>query len=194
MGSKDIKWTGVYVFEWPLREFHGTLSFNDTLGKNTVGAYWYYPSSISDPLYNLTGYLSNPVKIIYDRIKVIDGGISSSSVTVNQPVTVWFKAVYEYDNEPFNDSKGDLLVNGEEMKWSTANQRWEKEFTSSQAKKLTFEVSGVHDHKYNLNAINTASKTISVEWTSAGIPGYPLLGIAAGFLLAAMFLIYFRKH
>ena len=96
---------------------------------------------------------------IRDRVKIVEGGSSSQSTTVNQQVTVWYKAVYKYDSKQFDGSNGSnssLIVNGEPMNWSIVNQRWEKQFTSSDAKIASYKVSGIKDLRYNLVSFSDA--------------------------------------
>jgi len=126
--------------------------------------------------------------IIYDRVRIVDGGVSADSVSVQQPVTVWVKAIYEYDREEYSGEKGSIKINDVTMSWSSANQRWEKEFTSSDPKTVIFEVTSFQDSKYGLTIFHDAVNISSVEWSQAGISGYPPTAVFIG-LIAAIFLI-----
>jgi hypothetical protein len=132
--------------------------------------------------------------IIYDRVKIIDSGVSSNSTSVNKPIIVWFKAGYEYDGGVFDGSCGTLRVNDALMSWSSSNQRWEKEVTSSDSKTVTFKVSEIKDTKYGLTKFLDASKAITVEWKQAGIPSYPVESIVFGFVLWLMMSILFLNR
>jgi hypothetical protein len=120
---------------------------------------------------------------VTSSIKIVDCGTSSSSVDLNKPVVVWYKAVYEHDGEEFNGYKGNLIVNDVTMIWSSTKQRWEMEFTSSEPKTVTFKVTGVQDNVYGLTAFNDAQSQPSVEWKQPGIPSYPFESILLGILL-----------
>jgi hypothetical protein len=133
--------------------------------------------------------------VIYDRVKIIDSGVSNNSASVNQPITVWLKAVYEYDGEQFDDSKGTLKVNDSPMSWSSSDQRWEKEFISSVPKTVTFKVTKLKDTKYGLTTVIDSSKTITVDWKQSGIPGFPFESLVYGVLLGLVILsVSIRKQ
>lgn len=155
--------------------------------KQVVGAYGYKVTSINDPKYGLSKFTSNEIKVIYD--KVTEGGATSNSVTPGQSVTVWFKVVYEYNIEQFNNSpECSLSVNGELATWSASNQRWEIQVTSSEANVKSFRVTGIQDMKYQLTSFTDAANPVSVEWKQAGIPSYPLGSLILAMLLAAALL------
>jgi hypothetical protein len=97
--------------------------------------------------------VQNP-SIIWDRIKIGDGGISKGSVMLGEKVTVWFKALYEYDNDTFDGANGVLYLNGFPMLWSTTNNQWQYDYTATTFGTKTFIISGVSDSSYNLTAIN----------------------------------------
>jgi N-acetylneuraminic acid mutarotase len=97
--------------------------------------------------------VQNP-SIIWDRIKIVDGGISKGLVMLGEKVTVWFKALYEYDNDTFDGANGVLYLNGFPMLWSTANNRWEYDYTATTSGTKMFIISGVSDSSYDLTVIN----------------------------------------
>lgn len=159
----SIVWTGFY--EYDSTAFTGTVTLNDTgLTKATVGRYGFTTQSIADSLYGLTSFTSNEVYCIWDRVKVVEGGVSNALTNINQNETVWFRAVYEYDNVTFDNTKGTLYVNGTAMAWSSSNNRWEKSFSFDTEGLRTFKVSGVSDTQYDLTSINDEAGAQSITW------------------------------
>ena len=168
--------------------FEGEINLNSpTLTR--VGKYTYNVSGVSDPIYGITQYQSNDVTCILDRMKIIDGGVSNSESKVKESETVWFKAVYEYDDEVFDGSKGTLEINGESGQWSETNQRWELMYTPDEPTSMTFEVTGIIDETYGLTSLNDIAGKQTIEWKSAGIPGFPIGAILLGILLSAYVLM-----
>jgi hypothetical protein len=162
VGKQGVTYMAQYAFDG--KPLLGQVSLNSSLTGQRVGKVVYNVSKIVDKKYGFTRFDSNVVSTIYDRIKVISGGTSNQIATVNKPVTVWFKAQYEYDNSTFDGSSGTLYVNGLPMKWSDPGQRWERFFNSSQLEKLTFNVTRVDDTRFGLSTINVQSSPISSEW------------------------------
>jgi len=114
--NATINWVGVY--EYDASSFNGSITLNSTQTlSETIGKRGYTVLSISDPTYGLTHYTSNTIFCIWDRIKIIEGGVTW--------YTVWFKAVTEYDGEPIDVTKGTLFANGQSMAWSNNRNRWE---------------------------------------------------------------------
>ena len=115
---------------------------------------------------SFTTLAENP-SIIWDRIKVYDGGLSAHRSEVGKEQTVWFKVQYEYDSETFDSSKGVLYLNGSAMTWSTTNNRWEYSYTLKVAGTRTFQISGVADWQYDLNAVDDAVGPKSITWAES---------------------------
>jgi hypothetical protein len=107
--------------------------------------------------------IPNPT-IIWDQIKITNGGITKESAMLGETITIWFQARYEYDNKAFDDTNGVLYVNGAKMTWSSTNNRWEYQYTLATPGIKTFTVSGVLDSSYGLSTINdtTGSQNIDV--------------------------------
>jgi len=105
--------------------------------------------------------------IVWDRIKIIDGGLSKGSLTLGEKATIWFKALYEYDNDVFDGANGVPYLNGLAMTWSTTNNRWEYNYTATTVGTKAFTISGFFDSSYNLTLINDiiGAQTIHV-WSS----------------------------
>jgi hypothetical protein len=114
----------------------------------------------------VTTYLqtTQPPSIIWDRIKITDGGITKDSAMLGETVTFWFKAIYEYNQEIFSGTRGILYMNSSEMLWSALNNRWEYNYKVAALGSEAFAVSGVKDNSYNLTAINdtVGPQTLSV--------------------------------
>jgi hypothetical protein len=146
---------------------------------------------------SIQNYLNYEIKIdqlscVWDRVKIIEVGATQKTVKANEPSTIWYKAVYEYDNEVFDGSKGSLYVNDQSLIWSSTNQRWEKEFTFTQPSSTSFKVTGMQENKYGLTTLNDVTSPITVEWTQAGIPSYPVEAIISGLILFLVYALHTR--
>ena len=191
VGAKaNVTWTAFYEYDKipcqgkvNLQILNSWTSTPTPAGKTTYSVW-----SIEDTKYGLTVFTPSQVDCVYDRVKITNSSVTLKSVEVKQPVTVWYKAVYEYDGEAFDGSKGNLSVNNETLAWSSANQRWEKQFVSNDPQTLSLKITGVKDNQYGLTAFIDSTNPISVQWVQQEIPGYPLLSIACG-----IFLIFFLK-
>jgi len=98
--------------------------------------------------------------IVWDQIKIIEGGTTKESLTLGETATLWFKAIYEYDNTVFTNANGILYLNGSAMTWSATNTRWEYIYTATAMGTVTFTISGVYDESHDLTMIND---TIGVQ-------------------------------
>jgi hypothetical protein len=131
---------------------------------------WYWRVRARDNAGNL-GSFSTVNKIIVDRIKITDGGVSNSRLDVGAHVTVWFKAVYESDNLIFDSSKGTLYIDGKAAQWSSLNSRWELSESQTTVQKKSYTVTGVSDI-YGLTNINDVVGPQEVIWDRIKIIGY----------------------
>lgn len=102
--------------------------------------------------------------VIWDQIKIVDGSVTKDSVLLGETTTLWFKALYAYDNEVFSGTRGTLYINGSGMLWSAPNNRWEYSYVATTLGSSIFFVSGVNDTEYNLTALDdtVGPETISV--------------------------------
>ena len=170
IGGDSIEWTGRYLDgDETLR---GLAFLNDTFPKEDVGRYDYRVIGILDSRDRLCKSVSNDFEVILDRVVIVEGGVSRSSTSVGEAETVWFKAVYEYDSEVFDGSKGVLYVNGEPMEWSFERGRWEREYASDAPQRVSFRITGVEDEKYGLTTIKNAVALPTVEWKSHWATGF----------------------
>jgi hypothetical protein len=92
--------------------------------------------------------------IVWDQIKIIEGDTTKESLTLGETATIWFKAIYEYDNAVFTSANGILYLNGSAMTWSATNTRWEYTCTATAIGTATFTISGVYDESHGLTTIN----------------------------------------
>jgi hypothetical protein len=114
--------------------------------------------------------VQNP-SIIWDQIQITNGGTIKKSSILGETATIWFQALYEYDNDIFDNTNGDLYVNGSKMSWSTTNNRWEYYYTPTAPGSKTFIISKVYDSSYGLTAINdtAGAQTINVLFSPFSI-------------------------
>jgi hypothetical protein len=89
--------------------FLTTYSLNDALVKTSVCKCNYRVSRMVDELYGLTAFDSNEVPVIFDKVIVVEGGISGEFADVGKPVITWFKAVYSYDGKTSDDAEGAVV-------------------------------------------------------------------------------------
>lgn len=180
----------VAVYESNNQPFVGKIELN-IIESNNVGQYKVTVKAINDTVNGITAYTFNDCTYILDRIKITEKGASSNSVESNKAVVMWVKAVYEYDNRPFDGSGGTLQINNQSLTWAPANNRWEKEFTSTTPTKTSFKVTGIQDAKYGVSTFIDNTANVAVEWTQPGIPGYSPEIIVLGIILS---LIITRKR
>lgn len=115
----------------------------------------------------------NP-SIIWDNVKIIEGGATHTSTNITQIETVWFKAQYEFDGEEFGGSKGTLYVNNSAMIWSSDNNRWESNYTFFTPAAMTFQISYIIDSLYNLTVINDTIGPQLITWHHFQINNYTI--------------------
>jgi len=188
----EVTISGVYEFDG--KQFKGSTTLSQQ-SSDLVGSYTYKVESMSDSLYGLTAFSSNNATCVLDRVKITESGVSSNGVETKQPITVWYKAVYEYDSQPFTGSSGNLQANGESLTWSEANQRWEKVYTSETPKIMPVSVTGVSDDKYGLTVFH-AGEPINLEWRQPvlEVHSYPLLSIVLGLLTSIIIFYRFKTE
>jgi len=181
------------TYDYDSAPFDGDILLNSP-SLTGVDMVTYSVEGVSDSLYGVTQYQRNNATCILDRVKILDGGVTNGESKVKESETVWFKAVYEYDNEVFDGSKGTLDINGESGLWSENNQRWELVYAPDEPISMTFEVTGINDELYGLTSLNDIAGKQTIEWKSAGIPGFPYGAILLGFLLSAAVLMNSKRN
>jgi len=187
-------WTAFYEYDGSL--FQGRVNMKEPLSSQQVGQTTFTVESIQDDLYGLTSFTSNQVDLVWDRVKIIQGGVSGPTIRTGETGSVWFKAVYEYDNEEFTGDKGTLYVNHLPMTWSSFDYTWKYSTKLDEPGSLLFEVTDIVDRKYGLTSIIDTIGTQTLVWetpfieTSAGI-----LSIAAALaVVTAGIIFYLRKR
>ena len=144
---------------------NGTGWVNFDISSPTVGQEEWVVTKVNCS--SVTTYVqkvSNP-SIVWDKIRIVDGGSTRESVMLGEMVAIWFQAAYEYD-DVFEGTKGILYVNESEMSWSTSNDRWEYNYSAAVSGSIVFVVTGVSDNLYGLAGINDpvgAQNIISLE-------------------------------
>jgi len=105
--------------------------------------------------------------ILWNQIKVFDGGVTEQSPILGETIVVWFKALYAYDDEVFNDAKGILYINGSPATWLTTNNRWECSLVATAIGTTSYTVSEVNDSLQGLTSIDDRAgpQTVTV-WSS----------------------------
>jgi parallel beta-helix repeat protein len=159
----NVTWTGVH--ESDSSAFNGKVFLNDTAVHDEVGSWVLNVSSIMDSQYpSLTGFDSNTVSCVWDRIEIIAAGVSESQVEVNQIATVWFIAIYRYQNTVFKGSNGTLFVNGEPLVWNPDTEVWTRDFKYDTPGTRTFSVTSVDDETHGLTKIKDDVGPQSITW------------------------------
>jgi outer membrane protein assembly factor BamB len=167
----------------------GSTSFNHT-SHDVTGISWVVTAVNCS---GTTRYfqMGPTAEITWDAVKVYDGGVSHSSVSVGDSVTIWFKSAYQYDNEDFY---GLLFINGSTAYYSDANKRWEYSYAATAPGTVTFEVTGVSDDKYGLTTLNDTKGILKVNIYSS-FPWWIIIGIVCSVGIAASIAVYvLRKH
>jgi len=146
--------------------YQGSGTWRITQSKSTVQAVTYDTVAASGNGYGIATVDQNSksATVIWDRIQIINGGITKESVMLGETLTIWFQATYEYDNVIFDNANGVLYANNSQMSWSAVNNRWEYYYTSTTLGTKTFVISGVLDNFYGLTVIEdmVGAQTINV--------------------------------
>jgi len=170
VGSKANISSSASVYEFDNSPFDGYPLLNDTLSHNTVGKWYITTSSINDTKYHLTAFSSNTIWCIWDQIEIIGGGVSHSQLDAGQTGTVWFTAIYRYDNKLFKGADGTLYVNNQNLTWSSDKEVWARNYTFNTTGTRTFTVTGVKDTTYNLTKIKDNVGPLRITWGPIQIP------------------------
>ena len=127
----EITWTAKYDYDLSSAQIY--INFNEELNpKNDVGQKTYKTSSIIDPVYNITKFISNEVTIIWDRIN-IQVRFPTERVEATSSIKPTYAAYYEFDKTPFY---GMILLNDTLVKNTLG--------------RVTYCVSGINDPLYGL--------------------------------------------
>ncbi len=132
-------------------------------------------------------------------MKITQGWVSNSMTNTGNMESVWFKAVYEYDNEEFtgeptaDGGMNKIFANGVPLQWSSFDKVWKYSTKLDDNGKLTFEVTGVEDMQYKLTKFVDAAGPQSITWekpfleTPVGIAS--VIAVLAVILAGAIFVL-----
>jgi len=159
----NVTWKGVH--ETDNSAFKGQVFLNDTTVRDKVGKWDLNVSSIMDSQYpSLTAFDSNTVSCIWDRIEIIAAGVSDPQLDVGQTATVWFIAIYRYQNTVFKGWNGILYVNNESLLWNPDTEVWARNFRYDTPGTRTFSVTSVDDETHGLTKIKDDVGPQSITW------------------------------
>jgi hypothetical protein len=166
----ELQWKAYYEYDGSPFTGRVILTPIDNIAPKEAGDISYSTGSILDGQYGLTVFDTNSVKCVWDRVKISKGGVSSPTTHTGNMETVWFKAVYEYDNSSFtgeptaNGGINKIFVNGIPLIWSSFDKVWKYSTKLDDNGKLTFEVTGVEDMQYKLTKFVDATGPQSITW------------------------------
>ena len=161
-GSKaEVHWNATY--EYDNSQFQGRIKISEP-NFGGVGQGHFDVDFIYDNKYGLSAFKSNKVICVWDRIKIIQGGVSNQTTKIGNLESVWFKAVYEFDKEEFTGDKGSIYVDDLPMTWSSLDKAWKYSTKLDAEGMLTFKVSKVEDSKYGLTKFIDAVGPQSITW------------------------------
>jgi parallel beta-helix repeat protein len=158
-----VSWKGVHESDGSA--FKGHVSLNDTTFHDKVGEWDLKASSVVDSENpSLTVFDSNSVSCIWDRIEIIAAGTSDKQVDVNQTATVWFIAVYRFENKVFKGNNGTLYVNGDPLVWNPITELWARDYKFGTAGTRAFSVTAVDDEVHGLTRIQDDVGQQKITW------------------------------
>jgi hypothetical protein len=160
--SVSIRWEAYYEYNGSDAKPYIDITLNDTLFKDMVGAWWITVESINDTRYGLTLFEANKVKIIWDKLIIIDGGASSNRLDVGSKVSIWFKIIYAYDGKVFNN--GSIYINTFRAKYDPINKWWYINYTMPYTGAIEFGLKRIVDYRYGLTLIEDRVGGILVVW------------------------------
>jgi parallel beta-helix repeat protein len=170
---KGIGWISVDASGW--------ANFNDTSSAPAKRTYYVEDVNFTYLTYHVSLFAQKASNIttIWDRVKITGGDCVPPRTTGGTTGEVWFTAAYEYDNTTFDGTNGILYLNtyeynltaqiwslknsSEPMKWSIANNRWEKSYSFNSVGSRGFNVSKVDDSLFNLTTLNNLPKLNTVD-------------------------------
>ena len=180
-----------YQFDGAL--FDGNINIEEPLDISSVGEHTYYVNNISDR-HGMTIFDSTNVTCIWDQVEIVEGGHSADESTIRQPVEIWYKAVYAYDNSEFGPNDGQLFVNWEPCEWDNVNERWTISVNSNKEGILSYSLTKIVDNRYGLTVFDDSIGVISVDWLQKPsiIPPDTLRTVAIG-IISVIMLVFFSR-
>ena len=109
----------------------------------------YIVTAVNEHKYGLSKFYdnaTNKASIIWDFIKITEGGVSDDRADVGSTQTVWFKAKYAFDGQTY--SEGELYINNVNSTFSSG--RWEITTSETRVGKYYYRVTAVKDKKHGL--------------------------------------------
>ena len=149
-----------------------------------IGSKTFVVTGVSAGEYSKFIQFAPNVTIIWDRLRITEGGASKTSIATGKSATIWFRAEFEYDSTVFNSSHGVLYVNNSECSWSDTHNRWEVEITPMSTDITKYVVNGIVDNAYGLREINDEDGAVvitvnaSFKYTAHVIIIIMVIGIA----------------
>jgi len=202
VGSQpEVAVSGIYQYD--NEAFTGTIKLTEPQSIDEVGEHVYRVADIQDNKYGMNEFESNEAICIWDRVKITSSGATDTNIAPGETVTVWYTAVYEYDEKVFDSSSGSLMVNNIEASWNEEKGRWEIQVSQDDEYSETFEVTEIQDTLYNLSVINHETDPVNVSWEapsleddiSGGIPGFSLSSMMLGIAIISITLYkYFSAY
>jgi hypothetical protein len=173
--AHPINYNGWAVFNYSL-SYVGNTTFLIT-GVNVCG-------------YSTYEQFTPNATIIWDRVKIIEGGASEEGIFFNKKTIVWFKAEFEYDSKNFDSSCGELYVNGSKCSWSDTYNRWETIIPQTITEVKKYIASRIVDNVYGLKAINYEIEPVLINPFST----YAIYGIIIIIVIFATILVVSRTR
>lgn len=173
--AAQISWNGsTYESDkTPFNTTSGFVNLNDSLTRDHVDEAKISASSIVDYAYpEVTAFDSNSVDVIWDEIRIIQGGVSNTKANSGQFETVWFIAIYERENTLFRGENGTMFVNvtiGNDTSKVQLSYSfddlwdWQRVFNYTSGT-VTFQVSGIEDNVHHLTKIQDGVGLLNITW------------------------------
>jgi hypothetical protein len=141
----DIEWTAFHELDGAV--FQGWVEFNDSLVQEEPGIYTYAVESIFDTKYDVSTFISNTSKIVFDEV-VVTLEARKERIDVGEEADISLSSHYWYNSEPFY---GEITLNRDSV-------------TSHKIGSKDFFVQSVKDPKYDLTSFDT--NVVEVKWDS----------------------------
>ncbi|MBS7631452.1 hypothetical protein KEJ47_07765 [Candidatus Bathyarchaeota archaeon] len=162
----ELTWSAIYEYDGS--PFQGEVNIKTISGQTSVptqvGIGSFTVESIKDEKYGLTSFTSNQVDCVWDRIKIVEGGVIDGNIKIGNMGTIWFKAEYDYDGIEFTGQDGVLYVNNVPLSWSSYDKRWKYSTTLYEPGSIIFEVTRVKDNRYGLTVIKDEVGPLTITW------------------------------
>ncbi|MEM3385857.1 MAG: M6 family metalloprotease domain-containing protein [Nitrososphaeria archaeon] len=142
-GTAEIEAVGYYLYDG--RKFEGTIEYNDTLSKSTVGKYYYTISNVHDRIFNIKEFESNSVEIVFDKI-VFQIENVKQRVPIGAKANLTIKAYYAYDGKEF---RGHYALNNDLTKITVG--------------KYNYTIVHMEDPLYELTAFESNTVTVTFD-------------------------------